>query len=239
MQGSKPVLGNRSRESRLNQTKGDVAITLFIATNPAAAMNTNHQRKGRIGIWTEHIVAKLHSGYIVVRLVYQSAHSLDCSGSFKLEGMRTIDETDLHILRLLQLDGRMTNAALAEAIELTPPSTLYRVRALEKAGLIKGYHAVVDHERLGLRLMVICQVQLSLHQEQPIERFRKSVEVIPEVIECLHVSGQFDFHLKIVAKDMKHYESIVREKITKIKGIAHINSCFVLSITKSSHQVPL
>ncbi len=113
------------------------------------------------------------------------------------------------------------------------------MKALEKAGLIKGYHALVDHERLGLKLMVLCQVQLSLHQEQPIERFRRAVSDIPEVLECLHVSGQFDFQLKIVVRDMKHYEGLIREKITKIKGIEHINSSFVMAAPKMTTQVPL
>jgi Lrp/AsnC family transcriptional regulator, leucine-responsive regulatory protein len=153
--------------------------------------------------------------------------------------VRTIDETDVQILQLLQADGRMPNATLADKIGLTPPSTAYRVKALEKAGLIKGYHALVDHERLGLKLMVLCQVQLSLHQEQPIERFRRAVSDIPEVLECLHVSGQFDFQLKIVVRDMKHYEGLIREKITKIKGIEHINSSFVMAAPKMTTQVPL
>lgn len=150
-----------------------------------------------------------------------------------------LDETDVQILHLLQNDGRMTNAELAKRVGLSPPSVLQRVRALEKAGLIRAYVALLEPERLGLRITAMIMISLALHQEQPIERFRRSIQEIPEIIECYHVSGDFDFLLKVVVKDMRAYEVFLREKLSKIKGIGKITTNFVLATNKQITQIPL
>ena len=150
-----------------------------------------------------------------------------------------MDEIDREILRILQAEGRVTNAELAKRVGLSPPTTLHRVRFLERAGVIRGYQALIDADKVGLRLTVICQVTLSLHQEQPIERFIKSVKDVPEVVECYNVSGASDFFLKIVVRDMKHYEALVREKLSRIQGVAQINSSFVLSRHKQTTRIPI
>jgi Lrp/AsnC family leucine-responsive transcriptional regulator len=150
-----------------------------------------------------------------------------------------LDEVDLQILVSLQRDGRITNADLAKAVNLSPPSVLQRVRALEKAGLIRGYHALLDHERLGLRITAMVMITLSLHQDMAIERFRRAVMDIPDILECHHVSGDFDFLLKVVVRDMRSYEQFVREKLSKIKGIGQIRTSFVLGTTKYSTEVPI
>jgi len=149
-----------------------------------------------------------------------------------------LDEVDVQILAILQADGRITNADLAKRVGLSPPSVLQRVRALEKAGLIRGYYAILDADRLGLKITALAMITLSLHQEQPIERFRRSIQEIPEVLECYHVSGEFDFMLKIVVKDIRAYEVLVREKLSKIKGIQHIRTSFVLGMPKHTTQLP-
>ncbi|HEY0866307.1 MAG TPA: Lrp/AsnC family transcriptional regulator [Fimbriimonas sp.] len=150
-----------------------------------------------------------------------------------------LDEVDIHILALLQADGRITNADLAKKVGLSPPSVLQRVRQLEKAGLIRGYFAILDAERMGLRITALAMITLSLHQEQPIERFRRAVLDIPEVLECYHVSGEYDFLLKIVVRDIRAYEQLIRERLSKIKGIGQIRTSFVLATTKHSTQIPL
>jgi len=158
----------------------------------------------------------------------------------EVSGVKTLlDEIDVQILAILQADGRITNADLSKRVGLSPPSVLQRVRTLEKMGLIRGYHAILDHERLGLKLTAFAQISLSLHQEQPIERFRKQIAAIPEVLECYHVSGEFDFLLKIVVRDIRAYEALIREKITKIRGIRQIKTDFVLGVNKHTTQVPL
>jgi len=150
-----------------------------------------------------------------------------------------LDEKDVQILNLLQADGRMTNADLAKKVNLSPPSALQRVRALEKAGLIRGYVAILDPDRLGLRLTALVMVRLALHQDRPIEQFRKAVQEIPEILECYHVSGDFDFILKVVVKDIRAYEQLIREKITRIKGLGQINTSFVMGVSKSTTAIPL
>jgi len=150
-----------------------------------------------------------------------------------------LDEVDVQLLSLLQQDGRITNADLAKKVGLSPPSVLQRVRVLEKAGLIKGYFGILDAEKLGLRITALAMISLSLHQEQPIERFRRSVNDIPEVLECYHVSGEFDFLLKIVVKDIRAYEQLIRERLSKIKGIQQIKTSFVLATTKHTTQIQI
>lgn len=149
-----------------------------------------------------------------------------------------LDETDAQILKILQSDGRITNADLAKAVGLSAPSVLQRVRALEQAGIIKRYVALLDHEKLSRKLTAIVHVSLSLHEQQPIERFRKAVTEIPEVTEVYNITGEHDFILKVLARDMRHYESIIRDKITKIRGIHRLNTSFVLGTTKYTTEVP-
>ena len=150
-----------------------------------------------------------------------------------------LDATDLKLLRLLQEDGRTSNAELSRQVGMSPPSVLQRVRSLEQNGFIKAYSAVLGREEMGFGLIVVAMVSLALHQEQPIEQFRRSAVKFPEVLECLHVSGDFDFMLKIVAKDMNAYEKFVREKLSAIKGVGKIHSCFVLGVNKSTTELPI
>lgn len=150
-----------------------------------------------------------------------------------------LDEIDLNILRMLQADGRMSNAEVARRVGLSPPSVLQRIRKLETEGYINRYAAMLDRQSMGFSLIVMAMISLSLHQEQPIERFRKAISDVPEVLECLNTSGDFDFLLKIVVKDMRHYEQFVRETLSRIEGVGRIQSCFVLSVCKESTDLPI
>ena len=150
-----------------------------------------------------------------------------------------LDETDVAILRLLQSDGRITHTDLARKVQLSPPSILQRVRRLEDAGLVDRYVAILSAPRLGYHITVYAQVSLQLHQDQPIEAFRDAIGSIPQVMECYHVSGEFDFLLKILVEDMGAYEALVREKLSTIKGVGKIQSCFVLGTAKHTTEVTL
>jgi Lrp/AsnC family leucine-responsive transcriptional regulator len=156
-----------------------------------------------------------------------------------LAAMKVIDEVDVQLLKLLQHDGRITNADLAKTVGLSPPSVLQRVRALERAGFIRGYTAVLDAERLGLRITAFAMISLSLHQDMAIERFRKAIQEVEEVQECYHVSGEYDFLVKILVRDMRAYEALIREKISRIRGIRQINSSFVFGVPKKTTAIPL
>lgn len=150
-----------------------------------------------------------------------------------------LDSADRNILKLLQEDGRITNADLARKVGLSPPSMLQRVRRLEKRGFIQGYTARLDAEMIGYSLQVMAMIGLSMHQDQPIESFIRAVDEVPEVIDCYHLSGDFDFMLHIVAKDMHDYERILRDHLSTIKAIGKIHSCFVLRTTKESQALPI
>lgn len=150
-----------------------------------------------------------------------------------------LDSADRNILKLLQEDGRITNADLARKVGLSPPSMLQRVRRLEQKGFIKGYTANLDAEMLGFSLHVMAMISLSMHQDKPIEHFINEIMTIPEVMECYHVSGDFDFMLKIVAKDMHDYERILRDHLSTIKAIGKIHSCFVLRTNKEAQSLPV
>lgn len=147
--------------------------------------------------------------------------------------MKTLlDETDIRILNILQRDGRITNADLAKEVGLSAPSVLQRVRQLEHSGFIRGYTALLNAEKIGKRVLIWAQVSLALHQDQPIERFIKAIRQIPEVMECYHVSGEYDFLIKVLVDDIRTYEVVVREKLMNIKGIGKLTSSFVLGTNK-------
>ncbi|HRK22206.1 MAG TPA: Lrp/AsnC family transcriptional regulator [Fimbriimonadaceae bacterium] len=150
-----------------------------------------------------------------------------------------LDETDEKILKILQENGRITNADLAKAIELSPPSALQRVRRLERAGYILGYTALLDPEKLGYSITVWAMMSLTLHQDQPIERFRSRVMEVPEVVECYNVSGEYDFLLKILVADIRAYESLMRETLSRIEGVRQMQSSFVLGVTKHTTHIPV
>lgn len=150
-----------------------------------------------------------------------------------------LDSVDVQLLKLLQEDGRMTNADLARRVKLSPPSVLQRIRRLEDSGLVSRYTAILDAERMGYKLCVMAMVSLALHQEQPIEGFRKAIVDVPEVLEVMHVSGDFDYLLKIIVKDMADYERLVREQISTIPGVGRIQSSFVLAVNKNTTALPI
>ena len=153
--------------------------------------------------------------------------------------MKQLDDKDYDILTILQKDGRITNAELAKLVELSPPSALQRVRHLERAGYIKGYAALLDADKMNLKIQVLALVSLALHEEHSMDRFIQQFEDIPEVIECHHVSGEFDFLLKIVVEDMRAYESLLRDHILKVKGLGQIRSSFVLASPKLTTALPI
>ena len=133
----------------------------------------------------------------------------------------------------------MAQAEIGRRVGLGPTAVLDRIRRLTETGVIRGFRAVLEPESLGFGLTAFAQVSLTLHQEKPIERFRRAVRKLPEVQECHNVSGEFDFWIKVVCKDMKHYERFVREQLSTIAGIERIHSIFVLATNKDVDRLPL
>lgn len=141
----------------------------------------------------------------------------------------TLDRYDRQILEILQTDGRINNQDLADRIGLSPSPCLRRVRALEEAGLIVGYHARLDARKLGLTLMALVHISMDLHTPERFANFEGSVAVLPEVLECLLITGQdADYQLKVAVRDMDHYQTLLLDKITRIAGVTGVHSSFVL-----------
>lgn len=149
------------------------------------------------------------------------------------------DKTDLKILKLLQENARITNLQLATQIGLSPAPTLERVRKLENSGYIKSYHAFVDEEKLGLGIKSFIQVSLDFHTHNAIPEFVSAVREIPEVTECHHVTGNCDFILKVYVKDIKAYESVIMEKISKIPYVKTFQTMMIMSTSKKDPIIPL
>lgn len=141
----------------------------------------------------------------------------------------TLDRYDRQILEILQTDGRINNQDLADRIGLSPSPCLRRVRALEDSGLILGYRALLDARKLGLTLMALVHISMDLHTPERFANFEASVTVLPEVLECLLITGQdADYQLKVAVRDMDHYQTLLLDKLTRIAGVTGVHSSFVL-----------
>ena len=150
-----------------------------------------------------------------------------------------LDRVDRHILELLQTDGRMTNVALARRVGISPPPCLRRVRALEAAGLIRGYHADLAPQALGFGVSVFAQIGLASQAESDLKAFETLVLSWPEVREAHMLAGETDFLLKIVAPDWDSYQRFLSIKLTAAPNVAHVKSALVLRVSKSAPGVPL
>jgi Lrp/AsnC family leucine-responsive transcriptional regulator len=140
-----------------------------------------------------------------------------------------LDRYDQRILEELQREGRISNQDLAERIGLSPSPCLRRVRALEEAGIITGYRAVLDARKLGLNLIAILSISMDKHTPERFERFDAAVRAMPEVLECLLITGRdADYQLKVIVRDMDAYQELLLERITRIEGVTGVHSSFVL-----------
>lgn len=151
-----------------------------------------------------------------------------------------LDRYDRHILEVLQQDGRINNQDLAERIGLSPSPCLRRVRAMEEAGLILGYRALLDARKLGLSLMALVHISMDVHTPERFAHFEAQVSVLPEVLECLLITGQdADYQLKVVVTDMDGYQALLLERITRIPGVTGVHSSFVLRRVIDKTALPL
>lgn len=154
--------------------------------------------------------------------------------------MQELDRYDKRILTLLQADGRMSNQDLADAIGLSPSPCLRRVKALEEAGLITGYRALVDAKKLGYSLMALIYISMDQHTPERFASFESGIAAIPEVLECLLITGQqADYQLKVIVADMDGYQNLLLNKITRIKGVTGVHTSFVLRRVVDKTEVPV
>ncbi|MEM8706302.1 MAG: Lrp/AsnC family transcriptional regulator [Actinomycetota bacterium] len=139
-----------------------------------------------------------------------------------------LDRTDQQIVALLQRDGRMTHAAIAEEIHLSPSACLRRVRRLEESGVISGYHAALDRERIGMGTTVFVEISLDSQHENQLDEFEAAVVNVPEVISCHLMAGDFDYLVQVVAADVADYERIHRTQMARLPHVANVKSSFAL-----------
>ena len=151
----------------------------------------------------------------------------------------TLDRTDLQLLAELQRSGRLTNAELAERVHLSPSACLRRVQRLERDAVIAGYRAEVDPERLGLGLQAFVRVQLSRHDADAINDFAAFVNDWDEVITCHALTGDMDYLLQVVVRDLEHFSHFLLDRLLNQAGVDDVNSSFVLRTVKAFRGMPL
>ena len=150
-----------------------------------------------------------------------------------------LDPTDLKILKKLQENGKITNLQLSEEIGLSPAPTLERVRKLEKAHIITGYHATVDETTLGMGIMAFIQLSLGRQVDNFISNFGEQIEQIEEIVECYQVTGTCDFLLKVMVKDIPAFEHLISNKLSRIEEIGNMQTMVILGQPKNTKVIPL
>ncbi len=144
-----------------------------------------------------------------------------------------MDAIDKRILMVLQNDAKANIKIIAEKSGLSVSPTFARIKKLEQLGYIKKYVALLDEVKIGKSIQVFCQVTLSIHSKEVIDNFKKQIAKLHEVMGCYHVSGNYDFLLKIGVKDMNEYQQFAVEKLSVIEGISNVQSTFVLEEIKN------
>jgi DNA-binding Lrp family transcriptional regulator len=152
---------------------------------------------------------------------------------------RKLDAIDLRILSELQADGRITNVELSRRAKITAPPCLRRIRALEKAGFIKGYHAELDGKALGFEVTGFVFVGLASQKDADLKHFEESARRWPEVRECHMLSGEVDFILKCVARDLSAFQSFITDTVTAEKNVASVKSSLVIHASKQEPGYPI
>jgi len=150
-----------------------------------------------------------------------------------------LDAIDIRILNALQKNGRITITDLAERAGLSPSPCLRRVKLLEERGVISGYVAVVDQNVVGLAVNVFASIRLERQREEELERFSQAVSQWPEVMECYLMTGTRDYLMRIVVGSLAEYERFIKDKLSRLEGVASIESSFALSRVKHTTIVPV
>lgn len=157
----------------------------------------------------------------------------------KMTETARLDRIDRHILALLQQDGRLTMQEISDRVGLTPTPVLRRIRIMEEAGLIKGYVALVDQKRAGLPVSVFVSVRLERQREEELQKFSRAIADWPEVLECYLMTGRQDFLLRVVVASLEDYDQFLKSRLTRLEGVASIESSFALAQEKYTSALPV
>ena len=148
-----------------------------------------------------------------------------------------LDNKDMSILKLLQENARVTVKEISEKIHLSTTPVHERIKRMEESGVIKQYVTLVDQNKIDLNLMVICYVSLKEHSKTAGANFIKTINELHEVTECYSISGEFDFMLKVVCKDMNTYYDFHVNKLSQQENMGNVQSVFVMGVIKETHQL--
>lgn len=149
-----------------------------------------------------------------------------------------LDKTDLRILKILQENCKITNLDLSKKIGLSPAPTLERVKKLEQSGYIESYHAQVNPQAIGLNVQTFVQVSLAWQKENALNNFMEKLKTIDEIVECYIITGEADFLIKIVCKDIPTYEQLLFKTLSQIEEIERLKTLMTLSTVKNSKVLP-
>ncbi len=149
------------------------------------------------------------------------------------------DRFDSKILSALQRDGRLSVVDLAESIGLSPTPCARRIKALESAGAIEGYAAVLNPARIGLAVLAIVQVKLTEHTDETVARFEREIGLMDEVTKCFAMTGSYDFILEVYGKDLEALSNVVLKKLIRVPNVRDMQSSVVLATVKRSNRIPL
>ncbi|WP_295769361.1 Lrp/AsnC family transcriptional regulator [uncultured Mucilaginibacter sp.] len=153
--------------------------------------------------------------------------------------MEQLDDIDLKLLKILANDSSFTIKELATKVNLSPSPVVQRVKRLETGGYIKKYIALLDPEKFNQGLIVFCNIKLKQHDRKIGHNFVKDIQQIEEVVECYNISGDYDFFLKVFARDMRHYQNFVFNKLGSVESIGSTHSTFVMAEIKNTHNINL
>jgi Lrp/AsnC family leucine-responsive transcriptional regulator len=150
-----------------------------------------------------------------------------------------LDETDCRILQLLQDDGRLSNARLAERLHLSETPVWRRMRRLEENGFIEGYQAALNKKKLGIGLTAFVQIDFANHTGEQVSQFEDAIQSIPEILSCHNISGDSDYMLHVLARDLDSYGNFVAQVLRKLPGVKAIHSSLSMREVKASSKIPI
>ena len=153
--------------------------------------------------------------------------------------MLKIDSLDVQILNILQKDCSLSNKEIAAKLGMSLTPIYERIKRLKKQGIITTYVALVDRSKTRNKLLVLVGVSLKQHVKSAVNDFMKQANEMIEILECFHVSGSYDFFLKVIVKDMEHYHDFLLNKLSEIKTLGHAESYFVMDESKNTTAIPL
>jgi Lrp/AsnC family leucine-responsive transcriptional regulator len=157
----------------------------------------------------------------------------------ELDSRIKLDRYDRAIVRALQLDGRITNSQLAESVSLSESACLRRVRALEDAGFIEGYTALISQQQAGCPVNVFVNITLDRQEQAHLRAFEEAVRKVPEVMECYLMSGEYDYLLRVVLADTADFERLHSQHLTRLPNVVRVHSSFALRTVQNSRELPV